>query len=216
MSDQKMLLRDLVKDIDNHIDEALRVYLDSTMGYQHNKVYLEKSQKAASQETGKNIAELDKINFTYGTGDPGAADSKVWLEISQEQFKLHNSDRGKNEIFVGQMTLIFIFSFWEEIYRPKMARILNVQKNEISIDIFGELRNLRNDIVHHGGVATRNNTGKNRIISFTEGTEIRLGQDLAGEIASQLRRQLEGFVLEKTGYKINLTNRYSSTGHYRI
>jgi hypothetical protein len=186
------------------------------MGYQHNKNYLEKSQKNISQKTGKDITELDSLNFTYGTGDPESAESKVWLEISQEQFKINNSDSGKNDIFVGQMAIVFIFSFWEELYRPEMARILDIEKTEVAIDIFGELRNVRNDILHHRGIATRRNTGRNRIIAFKNGAEIFLNQELAGQIASHIRRELETFVFEKTGSKINLTTRRSSTGHYRF
>jgi len=47
---------------------------------------------------------------------------------------------------------MFLFSYWEEEIRPRLAGIRNVDVREIKSDIMGDLRVLRNVILHSKGI----------------------------------------------------------------
>src|SRR4051794_23056230 len=53
------------------------------------------------------------------------------------------------------------YSKWEEVNRKK----LQAAGNDGGCDLFGDLRHLRNDIVHHDSVATSGNAGKCKIVT---------------------------------------------------
>jgi hypothetical protein len=51
------------------------------------------------------------------------------------------------------MALISIYEYWENSCRSKLALFHGVELQAIKSEIFGDLRKLRNPIIHHGGVA---------------------------------------------------------------
>lgn len=80
---------------------------------------------------------------------------------------------GPAEGRLGQQWVVTTFSEWEERVRPALAAALDLEKNEVVLPILGDLRNWRNDIVHHSGVATAKNTGRNHVLTrFTPGDQI--------------------------------------------
>lgn len=64
----------------------------------------------------------------------------------------------------GQQWIVTTFSRWEHVFR---ARIVAAGGSGAS-DLFGDLRLLRNDIVHHDAVATAKNAGKCKILARFE------------------------------------------------
>lgn len=80
---------------------------------------------------------------------------------------------GSAQARLGQQWVVTTFSEWEERVRPAIADAVGVSKNEVAIPILGDLRNWRNDIVHHHGVATAENAGKNQVLNrFAPGDQI--------------------------------------------
>lgn len=59
-----------------------------------------------------------------------------------------NSEGGSNEQQHSQAILVFLFAFWEEEIRPRLAASKGVELQEIRSDIMGDLRILRNVILH--------------------------------------------------------------------
>jgi hypothetical protein len=49
---------------------------------------------------------------------------------------------------ISKSVLVSIFSTWDEFYRPKLAKIAGVKTNSVACDILGEIRIVRNVIVH--------------------------------------------------------------------
>jgi len=79
----------------------------------------------------------------------------------------NNSRGGFNEQQVCWSIIVFIFAAWDEEVRPQIARVRNVQPNDIKLDAFGDLRIFRKAIVHNGGV-----------ISAAEHAKLKLMHDL--------------------------------------
>jgi hypothetical protein len=136
------------------------VYLDAVSGFHQMRELITKGQlKAlehlkATQPELATIEYIDSIGFTYGKGDPNLPGNRIQHACTQGEFKARNAEGGENYIFLANVCLVTIYQFWEDLYRQKIATALGVSKNELRSPIMGDLRLLRNSIIHNGGIAT--------------------------------------------------------------
>jgi hypothetical protein len=84
--------------------------------------------------------------------DPTRPDVIHHRTIRADEFITANSEAGFNEQQVCWSIIVFIYTYWDDEIRPQISKIRGVQKNEVRIDVFGDLRILRQSIVHHDGV----------------------------------------------------------------
>ena len=54
---------------------------------------------------------------------------------------------------VGQMWAVMVYALWEHQYRPALATALGIAIDDVKVDALGDLRHMRNDIVHCDGTA---------------------------------------------------------------
>jgi hypothetical protein len=82
------------------------------------------------------------------------------------------------ETMLGQQWIVFVFSAWEEDYRRRLAGSLGCLPDDLRFPLLGDLRLLRNDVVHHHGIASARNAARCEVLHwFTEGDQIRLDLD---------------------------------------
>lgn len=72
--------------------------------------------------------------------------------IRCDEYLEANRPGGRNEQQHSRSILIFLFTYWEDEIRPQLARAKGVELNEIQSDIMGDLRTLRNVILHSKSV----------------------------------------------------------------
>ncbi len=63
-----------------------------------------------------------------------------------------NSEGGPNSQQLSQAVLIFLFTYWEDEIRPRLASAKNAKLQDIRSEIMGDLRILRNVILHAKGI----------------------------------------------------------------
>lgn len=84
--------------------------------------------------------------------------------------------------------MVLIYQYWEEHYRELIAKEYGFSKNDLKIDIFGDLRNLRNSIIHHKGIEI---DGKYKILKwFKKDKEIKIDKEQFEEIILNIRNAL--------------------------
>ncbi len=67
---------------------------------------------------------------------------------------------------LGRQWVVTIYSLWETSYRKRFAPDAGLlDEHELVVPVMGDLKRLRNDIVHHGGIASKNNSGKCSLLS---------------------------------------------------
>lgn len=83
---------------------------------------------------------------------------------------------GLVDISIGRQWLITIYAYWEDNYRAKFAKTLGLENaDELTDDRFGDLRLMRHDLVHRGGVASKRYAASCKIFQwFNEGDIIHL------------------------------------------
>lgn len=101
-----------------------------------------------------------------GTIDPNDSMGYHAWRLSEFPEKLGND--GDVAVWIGQQWLVSVDAGWEDNYRGKIAQSLNATKNDLQSDYFSDLRKMRNDILKHKGIATKNNTGKCKSLKWAE------------------------------------------------
>jgi len=122
-----------------------------------------------------------------GIGDPNVAGSTTYASAKLSELRWQLADNGPVITSLGQQWAVLVDAEWEEHFRPSIAEAHNCNSNDLKYPLFGDLRKLRNDIVHHRGIATAQNVGRcELLIHWSE-----IGQTIfidAPSIAEFLRR----------------------------
>jgi hypothetical protein len=121
-----------------------------------------------------------------GVGDPTSPES-FWAWRRSELLWQVAPD-GPAETYLSQQWIAYAYDGWQEVYRPRLAAAHGCAKADLRYPVLGDLRHLRNDVVHHRGVATTHNTGRCSVLShwFKAGDVIRLRDEHFVEFRSLL------------------------------
>lgn len=135
------------------IDETLGIYLDMRRGF--GSLLKEFNQIRAdfvAKTPGASMAELDAKPFTYEITDTEAG-SYILHECTQAQYRDRIAPSGESATRAGNMCLVHIYELWEVRYREEIARALGKNRDALTSDLFGDIRHLRNSILHHNSIS---------------------------------------------------------------
>jgi hypothetical protein len=96
---------------------------------------------------------------SIGTSPPGP-ETPAYAAWRMSEALRQVKDDGPIEIRLGHLWLTSLYALWDDGYRPRLAALHGRPENDEKYDLFGDLRRLRNDAVHHGGIATSGETGR--------------------------------------------------------
>ena len=165
----------------------------------------------------KKLLEFKKITHAYFTAyvmanagmDSYATDIKENISYSPEGlFQIGSSDMkkeaisemkskdvmvamAKNSVFSQLMahgTLILLFEKWELVYRGKIADELGVPKGKVLCKVMGDLRHIRNWIVHKNGIPDKHVDKIEVLDFFTFGEPIMAVSELMYDIQKHLNQ----------------------------
>jgi hypothetical protein len=75
-------------------------------------------------------------------------------------------DHGPVEVLLGRQWIVSLYALWEDEYRRRLAKAHGRSKEEEKYPLLGDLRYLRNDVVHHHGIASAENTGRCEVLRW--------------------------------------------------
>lgn len=67
-----------------------------------------------------------------------------------------------------QQWIVTTFHLWEDVWRSRVSADLEVPVEKVFSPTMGDLRNFRNDILKHRGIATERNTGRNQVLRWAQ------------------------------------------------
>jgi len=139
--------------------------------------------------------KLDEAEFMYGMGSPPQHkipnDRGVLHMTTQGELKERNKENGINFKVIGNLSVVLLYQYWEDKYREAIATSINLKKSELMSPIFGELRQIRNAILHNNGIATTKVEKKVQIVKFKQGEEIYLARENLHEIINAIKDYLK-------------------------
>lgn len=198
MTDRDKAL-ELLNEFGGIVNSIYGVYFDSTRGFSLVKEQLIKGQETTIQMMKKtnpelvvNIEYLDKRKLIYGKGDPNKPESEILQVSTQGELKARNEKGGANYKFIANMCLVSIYQYWEDEYRKKIEEALGLEENVVQSDIMGDIRWLRESIIHNKAIASKK-VRKCKVLKwFKKGAEITIDKDMFEEMV----RQIYKFIVE--------------------
>lgn len=163
------MIKKIINEFIESVDSVYGVFLDGCRGLESSLdsfeqsvlIQIEQNKKKASENKQESnisynlsIQDFDSSCLIYSKGTKGQADYRILHYTStQAEFKQRNSPGGNNYKFIGNMSLISIYAYWEKSCRNLIAAHHRVQPCQVQSEIFGDLRWLRASILHHKGIA---------------------------------------------------------------
>jgi hypothetical protein len=155
------------------VDDLYGHYLDSTIGFVafHDRIL---ENQLRYRATLAQQVDLDAGEFFIGNGNPNEPTSRFLHKTNIGEAKRRNAKGGKNHVRAAQLLIVLIYSFWEHEYRPRLATALGLaDANALKIPLFGDIKMLRRDVIHHRGEVTNETATKLSVLAgFSEGKEI--------------------------------------------
>lgn len=148
------------------VNGQVGVYMDALAGFEGHYTRVERQvfRENRPQSTGideKGMPEIVWASYEDPT-KPDIIHNRIMRTVDYLEA---NSKGGPNEGQYCQAILVFLFTFWEEEIRPRLAALRNVNVREIKSDIMGDLRVLRNTILHSKGILGTENFKKLKKVS---------------------------------------------------
>lgn len=84
-------------------------------------------------------------------------------------------DGGAARETLAHQWVVSLYTAWEHHFRVDLATVHACQPGDVKHPVLGDLRRLRNDVVHHRGVVSAGNAGGCEVLRwFAPGDRIRL------------------------------------------
>jgi hypothetical protein len=154
------------------------LYKDCKLSFYDELKKINIMQESASKrlmEDGAPISkeDLDKRQIHYMRKDPITGQLESVASTLQKEWKERLTSTGENINIIGNMCLVLFYQYWDDHYRKEIAKYKGYS-NEIKLqsDLFGEIRHMRNSIIHHNSIA-KIEVSKSKLLKwFAEGEEI--------------------------------------------
>lgn len=187
-------MREVIREYLAVVDAIHGAYLDAITGF-HSLVdeYDEAKSEMLRQRPDIPPEAFDGAALRYGTDHPHQPASRVVHSCTQGEYRQRNAEGGQNHKVMGQLCLVQMFGFWEDCYRDRLAKECGVDKNNVKLDIMGDLRLIRNSIIHHRGIAKKDVEKCKLLTWFREGEEIVVTPQHFEQVVAKLREDLRNY-----------------------
>lgn len=196
------------------INKQVGVYCDSISSFSGNKARVERQKARVNRPSGTKIENGQPTVMWSSYEDPASPDVLHHRIIKVDDFIQVNSESGFNEQQICWAIIVFVFAYWDEEIRPKVAKIRNVEPNEIKVDEFGDIRILRKMIIHNKGILSKNEYAKIKTIKelVQPNTKINFTHDEMHKLFIHMKRGIARLVFDYAGNLPGVPNIEEITG----
>ena len=177
------------------------VYCDCLAGFAGNKVRIERQIPRVQRPTSRRIEDGQPVIVWVSVEDPTRPDILHHRIIRADEFVSANAEAGFNEQQVCWSIIVFLFAYWDEEIRPQIARVRGVATNDVKVNALGDLRLLRQSIIHNGGVISASNYAKLKVMGELchPNSAITLTHDQMHKLFVLVKQAIGALILEYTG-----------------
>lgn len=190
---------ELLNEFGGIVNSIYGVYFDTMRGFCLLSKALIKEEKWAIklfEKTNPELANkeyLGKQKSYYVNGDPNKPGSDFLQVSTQVEQKARNEEGGANYKFIANMCLVSIYQYWEDEYRKKIEQALGLEENGVQSDIMGDIRWLRESIIHNKGGAKKE-VEKCKVLKwFKKDDEITIDRNMFKEMVRQIYKFIKEF-----------------------
>lgn len=144
---------DIIREYIDFVNRQVGVYMDALAGFAGHHTRIERQVHRISRPMDSRTEDSGQRVIVYASYEDPSQPYVIHNRIIRAtDYIAANSKGGSNEQQHSQAVLVFLFTFWEEEIRPRLAASKGVELREIRSDIMGDLRILRNVILHSKGI----------------------------------------------------------------
>ena len=122
---------------------------DALAGFAGHYTRVERQVHRASRPSMSTIDSTgDRVVVSASYEDPTQPDIVHNRVIRADDYLAANAKSGSNEQQHAKAILVFLFTYWEDEIRPRLATSKSADAQDIRSDVMGDLRILRNVILH--------------------------------------------------------------------
>jgi hypothetical protein len=148
----------VIREYINFVNQQVGVYMDALAGFAGHRVRVERQVHRANRPVSSKIDNEGRPIVVWASyEDPSKPDIIHNRIIRADDYIAINAEGGTNEQQHSKAILVFLFVYWEDEIRPRLAVSRNVRKNEIQSEVMGDLRILRNVILHAKSIMHEDN-----------------------------------------------------------
>lgn len=133
--------------------------------------------------------------------DPSQPDIIHNRIVRADQYLAANGPGGVNERQHARSILVFLYTYWELEIRPRLAAASDVEVSAISADIMGDIRYIRNAVLHNQSVLSRKDYDRLRATQdlFKPEEEILLPYEVMHRLFVLAKQQCASLLLKHLG-----------------
>jgi hypothetical protein len=144
---------DVLRDYIDFVNRQVAVYMDALAGFAGHHTRIARQVHRINRPVASHVDNKGQRVVVYASyEDPTQPDVIHNRIIRAVDYIAANSKGGSNEQQHSQAILVFLFTYWEDEIRPRLAASKGVELQEIQSDIMGDLRILRNVVLHSKGI----------------------------------------------------------------
>jgi hypothetical protein len=135
------------------INEQVGMYMEALAGFAGHYTRIERQiQRVLRPVRVAKNKEGESVVVSARYEDPRKPDVIIYSTVRAVDYIATNAPGGSNEQKLARAIVVFLFTYWEGEIRPRLARAKGVEIREIRSDIMGDIRVLRNVILHSKSV----------------------------------------------------------------
>jgi hypothetical protein len=194
---------DTLREFIDFINRQVGVYMDAIAGFAGNKTRIELQTARVRRRLGVQ-KDHDGLNVVVSSSleDPNSPEV-IHNRISRaKDYIADNSEDGFNEQQQARAIIVFMFAYWDEEIRPRLARAKDLfSANEIPVDALGDLRALRRAIIHNKGVLTSTLHEKLKVMRdmFVPDAEICVSHDAMHQVFVRTKQGIGQLIIDHLG-----------------
>jgi hypothetical protein len=142
----------ILREFIEFVNQQVGVYMDCLVGFRGNTVRVERQVARINRQTGVRVEKGRPVMVYESMEDPTSPPVIHHRITRSEDFLAANAEGGFNERHVRWSIIVFLFAYWDEQVRPAIAAVRGVDPKDVKVDALGDLRIIRNSIVHNKGV----------------------------------------------------------------
>jgi hypothetical protein len=182
---------DVLKEFIDFVNLQVGVYMNSIAGFSGAKIEMERQMaRVLRAQSLKKDNRGDSVITYQSFEDPLSPDVVHSRIVTAKDFIKENSPGGINQRQLSYSVIVFIFTYWEDEIRPRLAAAADVEIMDVKSEIMGDLRCIRNSILHTKGVFTPEWHRKLVVLKdcFVVGQQIEISYELMHQIFVKIKQ----------------------------
>ncbi|VVT49259.1 hypothetical protein UYSO10_2734 [Kosakonia radicincitans] len=126
-------------------------------------------------------------NPTLAIGNTHPSEGRYQARVSMNDLILKGGRDGELSDSLSKLFIVHFYTLWNDKYRPSIAKCLNIKNNDLKCDFFGEIRIIRNAIVHGNSKLTDDDISKlKKLSSKLSPGYFKISTDLMADIMDEI------------------------------